>query len=178
MTAVEPRRVEPVEASPVAYSGLVTRTVAFVIDAAIVNVVAIVVAAAVVLAFSVIPGSQRLHAVGVALAAAAFVVWCVAYWATFWSTTGQTPGDRLMQIRVSRSDGARLHAARAVIRVVATALASLPLGAGFLPILLNDRRRGVHDWLADTVVTRAPPEPTMPARTAVRSFAPPGAPVA
>jgi uncharacterized RDD family membrane protein YckC len=105
-------------------------------------------------------------------------VWCVAYWATFWSTTGQTPGDRIMQIRVSRSDGGRLHAARAVVRVGATVLAALPLGAGFLPILLNDRRRGLHDWIADTVVTRTPPEPTVAARTAVRSFAAPRAPVA
>jgi uncharacterized RDD family membrane protein YckC len=38
-------------------------------------------------------------------------------------------------------------------------LAALPLFAGFLPILLDDRRRGAHDMLAGTVVVPAPPRP-------------------
>lgn len=32
--------------------------------------------------------------------------------------------------------------------------------AGFLTILVDDRRRAVHDMLAGTVVVPAPPEPS------------------
>jgi uncharacterized RDD family membrane protein YckC len=150
------------EPAPVEYSGIVTRGLAFVIDAAIVDAIAIVTAAAVALMFSVLPGSQRLHGVAVVLAGAAFVLWCVAYWATFWATTGQTPGNRVMRIRVTRADGSHLHAWRAVLRVGTTVLAALPLLLGFVPIMLTDRRRGLNDWLADTVVTRADPVTTQP----------------
>jgi len=138
------------------YSGIVTRTIAFAIDAAIVNVVAILTAAAVSLCLTVLPGSQKLHALEIVIAGAVFVIWCVGYFATFWSTTGQTPGDRVMRIQVTRPDGSGLHAVRAIGRVGTTVLAALPLLAGFVPILLNDRRRGLHDKLSDTVVTRAP----------------------
>jgi len=34
-------------------------------------------------------------------------------------------------------------------------LAALPLFLGFLPILLNERRRGVHDMIAGSVVVGA-----------------------
>jgi uncharacterized RDD family membrane protein YckC len=78
----------------------------------------------------------------------------------FWSTTGQTPGNRLLQIRVSRADdGAEPSAGVALFRFGALVLAALPLFAGCLPILLDDRRRGAHDMLAGTVVVPAPPRP-------------------
>jgi uncharacterized RDD family membrane protein YckC len=142
------------------YAGFVTRAIAFVVDAAIVNAVAIVVAAAVALGVSVLPGSHHLHGLGVVLAGAAFVLWCIAYWAAFWATTGQTPGDRVMHVRVQRLDGSILHAFMAIVRVVATALAALPLLAGFIPILLTTRRRGLQDWVAGTVVVYTDTEPS------------------
>ena len=41
---------------------------------------------------------------------------------------------------------------RALARFGALLLAALPLLAGFLPVLVDDRRRGLHDMLAGTVV--------------------------
>ena len=35
-------------------------------------------------------------------------------------------------------------------------VAAIPLLAGFLPILFDERRRGLHDMLARTVVVEAP----------------------
>jgi uncharacterized RDD family membrane protein YckC len=134
------------------YAGLITRAIAFLIDAAIVNTIAIIVSAAVLLGLSILPGQQKLHAFQVVLAGAAFVIWCVAYWSVFWSTTGQTPGDRVMRIRVLRSDGETLHWLRSIVRVWGAFIAALPLLAGFLPILVTERRRGLHDWIAGTVV--------------------------
>jgi uncharacterized RDD family membrane protein YckC len=142
----------PVAASSPRYVGLVTRAIAFVVDAAIVNGVAAVTAASVVLVLSLFPISHNLRTVLVAIGGAAFFVWVVAYFATFWGTTGQTPGNRVMRIRVTRPSGGRLRPRRAILRVVGVVLAALPLFAGFIPILFTDRRRGFADWLADTVV--------------------------
>jgi uncharacterized RDD family membrane protein YckC len=47
-----------------------------------------------------------------------------------------------------------------LLRFAGLILAALPLFAGFLTILVDDRRRGVHDMLAGTVVVPAPPEPS------------------
>jgi uncharacterized RDD family membrane protein YckC len=140
---------------PVSYVGLVTRTVAFVVDAAILNAVAALVAAAAALVLSLFPLGETVRTAIAAVAGALFFAWVIGYFATFWATTGQTPGGRVMQIRVTRCGGARLKPRRALVRVVGLVLAALPLFAGFVPILLNDRRRGFADWLADTVVVRA-----------------------
>ena len=93
--AVAARVHEPV-APPVpipTYVGLVTRAIAFTLDAALLNLVAIVVAVAVGLALSVLSIPDGLVPVLAAIGAALWLVWAVAYFATFWSTTGQTPGN-------------------------------------------------------------------------------------
>jgi uncharacterized RDD family membrane protein YckC len=41
---------------------------------------------------------------------------------------------------------------RAVIRVAALIVAILPLFAGFLPVLFDDRRRALQDYVAGTAV--------------------------
>src|SRR3954451_12446206 len=159
-----PRALAATEASALAadteYVGIVTRTLGFVIDAAIVDAVALIVAGSTALVLSVLPGSGRLHGVEVVIAAVAFGVWCIAYWTTFWTTTGQTPGDRVMHIRVTAADGSRLHILRAFIRLAGIVAAAIPLFAGFVPIMLTERRRGLQDWLANTVVTRELPAPS------------------
>jgi uncharacterized RDD family membrane protein YckC len=72
---------------------------------------------------------------------------------TFWSTTGQTPGSRLLRIRVCRAnDGGVLRPRRSLLRLAGLVLAAIPLGAGFLPILVDNRRRGIQDMLAGSVV--------------------------
>jgi uncharacterized RDD family membrane protein YckC len=139
------------------YVGLVTRAIAFAMDAAVLNTVSAVVAAAAALVISVFPVSHQVHTVLVAIGGAVYVAWLIGYFTTFWSTTGQTPGNRAMQIRVSRPGGEPLSPGRALLRAGALVLAALPLFAGFLPILFNGRRRGLADWMADTVVVRAAP---------------------
>jgi uncharacterized RDD family membrane protein YckC len=138
------------------YEGLVTRAIAFALDAAIVNLVALLVGVAVGLALSILTIHDALKVVLVACGGAAFILWTVGYFVVFWSTTGQTPGNRLMQIRVCREDGGRLMPRRALLRFGALIVAAIPLFAGFLPVLVDDRRRGLHDMLARTVVVAAP----------------------
>jgi uncharacterized RDD family membrane protein YckC len=91
-------------------------------------------------------------------------VWTIAYFVTFWSSTGQTPGNRLLRIRVCDArDRTPLRPWRSFMRLVYLMLAALPLFAGFLPILVDSRRRGVHDMLARSVVVSAEQEARPPA---------------
>jgi uncharacterized RDD family membrane protein YckC len=148
-----------VDSSP-RYVGLITRAIAWVIDAAIVNGVAALTGAAVVIALSLFSVTNTVRDALAAVGGVLFVIWAVAYFVVFWATTGQTPGNRVMQIRVTRATGAVLKPRHAIVRVIGIVLSILPLFAGFLPALFNDRRRGLADWMADSVVVRAePPAP-------------------
>jgi uncharacterized RDD family membrane protein YckC len=146
------------------YEGLVTRAIAFALDAAIISAVTVIVGAAVGISLSVLSVPSNVENAVFALAGGACLLWSTAYFVTFWCTTGQTPGDRVLGIRVCRSDGSSLRPARALLRLVALTLAAIPLFAGFLPILVDDRRRGVHDMIAGTVVVASPEDalPTSP----------------
>ena len=147
-----------------AYEGLATRAIAFAVDAAAINVGAFAVAGIVALTLSVLNVPDWLTAVLLGVAGILYILWTIGYFATFWSTTGQTPGDRLMRIRVCRADnGEPIGFGRSVLRLAYLTLAAIPLLAGFLPVLFDDRRRGLHDMLAGTVVVSAPEEPVSPA---------------
>jgi uncharacterized RDD family membrane protein YckC len=147
-----------------AYEGLATRAIAFAVDAAAINVGALAVAGIVGLTLSVLNVPDWLTAVLLGVAGILYILWTVGYFATFWSTTGQTPGDRLMRIRVCSADnGEPIGFGRSVLRLVYLTLAAIPLLAGFVPVLFDDRRRGLHDMLAGTVVVSAPEEPVSPA---------------
>jgi uncharacterized RDD family membrane protein YckC len=155
-----------------AYAGLATRVLAFAIDAVIVNVVAWVTAALIAVGLSLFVLPQGVKVVLAAIGAGIALIWFVAYFAVFWSATGQTPGDRVMRIRVLRATGEPPHALRALVRVFALLLSALPLCAGFLMILVDDRRRALHDRIVGTVVVYTPGG-RPPRRTPARAIAAP-----
>src|SRR3954453_18182026 len=140
------------------YIGLVTRIIAFAIDAAIINAVALLVGVVITLITSVLPDSKERDKILVAIGGVVFALWVIGYFVAFWTTTGQTPGNRLMEIRVVREDGSRLRPRHAIARLFGIVI-SCPLLIGSLPILVNERRRGVPDWPAGTVVIGAPAAP-------------------
>lgn len=143
----------PAAARTPEYEGLVTRGIAFAMDAAIISAVSVVVGAAVAVSLSVLSVPSTVETALFAAAGGVCLLWSTAYFVTFWCATGQTPGNRLLGIRVCRADDDQpLRPVRALLRLVALTLAAIPLFAGFLPILVNDRRRGFHDMVAGTVV--------------------------
>jgi uncharacterized RDD family membrane protein YckC len=151
--------VDAAVVTPGPYIGLITRALAFALDATIINAVAIVTAAVLSLTLSVLELPSKLDTVVAAVSGTAYVLWTIGYFVTFWSTTGQTPGDRVMRIRVMAAAGPRpLRPRRSLLRFAALTLAAIPLFAGFLPILFDDRRRGLHDFIARTVVVDASEE--------------------
>jgi uncharacterized RDD family membrane protein YckC len=136
-----------------------TRTIAYALDGALINVAALLAGIAAALALSILHLPSRLDGVVAAVLAVAYAVWVVGYFVTFWSTTGQTPGSRLMRIRVIDAHGApRLKPRRAAVRVAGLVLATIPLFAGFFIMLWDRRRRCLQDRLARTVVVHAPPQ--------------------
>jgi RDD family len=65
-----------------------------------------------------------------------------------------TVGKRLFGLVVTDADGRPISFGHAVLRLLAKVLSALPLGAGFLMIAFNSRKRGLHDLLAGTLVVR------------------------
>jgi uncharacterized RDD family membrane protein YckC len=144
------------------YAGFVTRAIAFAIDVALIDLAAAFVAIVVGLGISAFELPDLVVTVAIAVGGLAFLAWFVGYFATFWSTTGQTPGARVMGIRVvCAGDGEPVRLRAAVVRLAGMALAALPLFAGFLLILVDDRRRGLQDRLARTVVVYASDAPRL-----------------
>lgn len=145
-----------VAAPDVRYVGLVTRAISFAVDAVVINVVATIVGVGAALILSLLHLPSQVRTILGVVGAAAYVLWLVGYFVVFWSTTGQTPGARFLQLRVQTADGRALKPRVALVRVVGVLLAAVPLFAGFLPVLYDPRRRAFQDWLAHTVVVEAP----------------------
>jgi uncharacterized RDD family membrane protein YckC len=141
-------------AARVPYAGIATRAVALAIDAALSQGIFVVGAALVGLVGSLV-GEVRPQWIVPAALGAGWALTVGGYFVGFWAVTGQTPGMRLMRLRVLARDGAPPRAGRAIVRLVGLGLAIVPFFAGFLPVLVDDRRRGLADFLAGTVVVYA-----------------------
>jgi uncharacterized RDD family membrane protein YckC len=132
-------------------AGLATRGIALAIDAAISNGIYIILAALLGLVGSLV-GDLRPQWLVALIAAVGWALVVGGYFVLFWTTTGQTPGMRMMRLRVVTYHGERVHFVRALIRLGGLVLAIIPLFAGFLPVLVDARRRALQDFLAHTVV--------------------------
>ena len=142
---------------PVPYAGLATRAVALGIDAVLSQASFLVGVALVGLAGSLV-GDLRPQWLVTVLAGVGWALTGTFYFAGFWTVTGQTPGMRLMGVRVVARDGAPPHLGRALVRVVGLVLAIIPVFAGFIPVVIDDRRRALPDFLAGTFVLYAEAE--------------------
>jgi uncharacterized RDD family membrane protein YckC len=137
------------------YGGLVTRAIALGIDAAIVQGALLLIAGMLSLIASLVGGVEFGTAAKV-LSAVGWVLVTAGYFVVGWSTAGQTLGMRAMELSVLTADALLPpRPLRSLVRVVFLALCILPLFAGFLPVLFDGRRRGVHDMVAGTVVVHA-----------------------
>lgn len=76
----------------------------------------------------------------------------MAYFTWFNGTTGQTPGKRLMGLRVVRDTGEAISFGTAFLRWVGYLISFLPLCMGFLWAGVDRRKQAWHDKIAGTVV--------------------------
>jgi uncharacterized RDD family membrane protein YckC len=139
------------------YAGLATRALALAVDAVVINGVALLVAIVVGLSLSIFDIPNGTEQALVELGALLTVIWVAAYFVLFWSANGQTPGNRLMEIRVlDARTGRPPRQSRALLRVILLELSALLLFIPTLLVLVDSRRRALHDRLARTVVVYAP----------------------
>lgn len=135
-----------------AFAGVVSRGTALVVDALAIVTATVALGAGAALVGALVGGVHPQWLARLLLSLAAVAV-AVGYFSLFWSTVGQTPGMRLLNVRVvTQSDGARLGLRRALVRTLGLALAIIPCFLGFVPALFDSRRRALPDYLAGTTV--------------------------
>jgi uncharacterized RDD family membrane protein YckC len=153
--AAEPPDIEPAPPDG-PRAGFVTRFLATAIDAGVISVIL----GATAWLLDVTARALRRFAPPVdlvALLGALAPLLVAIYHVGFWTAVGQTPGKWVLGIHVTRRDGRRLTAGRALLRWLGYGLSALPLYLGFIWIL-GPRRLGFHDILARTEVRHLPQE--------------------
>jgi uncharacterized RDD family membrane protein YckC len=158
-TAIDERvQVRPRPMPRTIYAGVGSRGVALAIDALLVLLI-FTTASALVALIASLAGGIRPHWIGGTLLGSGWLLVVGSYFVLFWSVAGQTPGMRLMRLRVRRDRAGRLSIFRAFVRMIGLLLAIIPLFIGFVPALFDARRRALPDYLAGTVVVYEDPPP-------------------
>ncbi|HVS12522.1 MAG TPA: RDD family protein [Thermoanaerobaculia bacterium] len=85
----------------------------------------------------------------------ALFVGVIGYEVYFLGRDGATPGKKMRNIRVVRSDGSDLDTKQAVIRVLSSFLSGFLFIGYILAIVDEPERKSLHDRLADTRVVQA-----------------------
>src|SRR5215470_18112973 len=142
-------------------AGVGSRGAAVLIDSIIEVVVLVVLAVAfgggLAVFNSVLGESDQLSALVVAVFILAFFVVSVGYFMVFeiiWS--GQTPGKRIVGVRVLRENGYPIRPVDSVVRNLVRIVDALPFGyaVGVLTMLFNARSKRLGDFAAGTIVVR------------------------
>ncbi len=146
-------------------AGFASRLVAFIIDLIIISVTSTVVLLGIneiITFFGIkiffnrwIGGSvnaETVESIIRILVVILYYVFSILYFATFYSLVGYSPGKYLVGLRVVRTDGFRLGFWRSVVRGIGYYLSALLLFMGFIWIIFDKNRQGLHDKIVGTVV--------------------------
>lgn len=82
---------------------------------------------------------------------AAAAIYSIGFWL---AADGQTPGKMVMSIKVVMKDGQPIDVGPAILRYLGYFPSGLLLGIGYLMIAFTSDKRGLHDYIAGTVVVR------------------------
>ena len=150
------------------YAGFVTRSIAFAIDLMLVIITQVTVLLFTRLLldfFGLNASAQALFEPSETTNASLLITlfrWGIAifgssilfavYVISLWLLVDKTLGQALLGLRVVRTNGRSLSFSYALRRVAGYYVSFFALFIGFLWILIDDRRQGWHDKMADTVV--------------------------
>jgi uncharacterized RDD family membrane protein YckC len=137
------------------FAGLPSRTIAFGIDLIFAQLIFIAMTAVVGLVVELIGDLRPAWLFGT-LAGAGWTLLVGGYFVFFWTLGGQTPGMRMLHLRVVGPADSHVGVGRAFLRFVTLLFAIIPAFLGLAPILFDERRRGLHDFLAGTTVVYSP----------------------
>jgi len=145
----------------VPYAGLGSRIPGLLVDVVALHIVYLVGIAMVGLTVALANWTPS-HTLADALAAAGWAAIVAVYFTGFWATAGQTPGMALLRVRLVGTDAEPPGWGRSLLRLAASLVAVALLCIGFLPVLVDDRRRALQDLVAGTVVIYEPAPLPMP----------------
>lgn len=127
-----------------AKAGFWIRVVAFIIDSIIVGVVNAIVAAILNSSTTGRSGIQTLLG--------------IIYFTYFWSSSspwpGQTVGDKLLSLRVIRTDGSDLSIVQAFVRYIGLVISFLVIFIGVIWVAFDPNKQGWADKIAGTYVVK------------------------
>jgi uncharacterized RDD family membrane protein YckC len=83
-----------------------------------------------------------------------FQIAIALYTIGFWFAEGATPGKMVMGIKIYTAEGAPIGLGTAVVRYLGYVASLLSLGVGFLMVAFTPRKRGLHDFIANTIVIK------------------------
>lgn len=121
------------------YGGFLPRLGAFIIDRLILG------------AFGAIVGfaTDSPQNAGLVYLAASLV-----YYVGFWVAEGSTPGKKVFGLRVASVDGEPIEIWQGGLRVFGYWVNSLTFGIGYLMVAFTAEKRGLHDFIANTIVVK------------------------
>ena len=123
------------------YAGFVPRLVSLVIDGIILLLVQIVL-------------GMVLGEAGATGAASLGFIISLVYTVYFLTSIGQTPGMKLMSIKLINSEGGLLTLGQAVIRVFVAIVSGMVFGIGYLWMLWDGNKQTWHDKAVGSLVVR------------------------
>jgi uncharacterized RDD family membrane protein YckC len=142
--------MEPGPAPGVAFASPGSRLVAYIVDVIVTIAVSIVLGIVGVALVFVLPILSIIPFLAI------FIVSFV-YFPYYWQRSGQTPGMRMMNIKVVRdSDGGPLSWGSAILRLIGYWVSGFVFYIGYIWIFIDKRKRGWHDLIAGTVVIESP----------------------
>jgi predicted Zn finger-like uncharacterized protein len=83
------------------------------------------------------------------------VALAVAYYVFFTGYCGQTPGKMAVRVKVIRTDGTDIGYGMSFLReVIGKFISGIILGIGYLMVVFDSQKQGLHDKIADTYVIK------------------------
>ena len=143
---------------PTGYGGFWIRVVAYLIDAILLNIAFGIIGS--IIGISLIPADpthmdpmEYIEQAGRLQLVALVVTWL--YFALMESSArGATVGKMVVGLRVVDEQGSRISFLRATGRFFAKVLSGLILFIGYLMVAFTERKRGLHDIIAGTLVVK------------------------
>lgn len=143
----EAREAEPM--GYVSYAGFWKRVAAYLIDALVVGVPAMIFLVALILLLGRVDGGPVVIVFGYLLIFIGQWLYCAMMES---SPSGATIGKRAMGLCVTDLHGNRLDFARASGRYWGKILSGLIMDIGFIMVAFTDKKQGLHDMMAGTLV--------------------------
>lgn len=146
------------------YGGFWRRFFAYFIDSIILNIAGLIVGAlgGGVLGILMVGAGNGPDDIGSAasvLGGGISLIFGWLYFALLESSSWQgTVGKKALGLCVTDLDGGRISFGRATGRYFAKFISAIIFGIGFLMVAFTDRKQGLHDMIASTLVYKAKPE--------------------